>query len=44
MAYGFDIAAVVKAMLGNLLQVETPLILCPDSKFLYDCLMKLGTP
>ena len=43
MAHSFDIAAIVKATLGNLLQVETSLIFCTDSKSLYNYLVKLGT-
>lgn len=40
--HDFDISAIVKAMLGNLLQVEILLIFYINSKFLYNYLVKLG--
>ena len=45
MAYGFDIAAAVKATIQEILRLKAPLplVLCTDSKSLYDCLVKLGT-
>jgi len=44
LAYGFDIASVVKATLMKILKLRRiPLVMCIDSKSLYDCLVKLGT-
>jgi len=43
MAHGFDIGAAIKATVEQLLQIELPLVLCTDSRSLYDCLVKLGT-
>jgi hypothetical protein len=44
MAHGFDIGATIKSTLEKILQIETfSLLLCTDSKSLYDCLVKLGT-
>jgi hypothetical protein len=44
MAYGFDIEATIKSTLEQILRIKTlTLLLCTDSKSLYDCLVKLGT-
>jgi hypothetical protein len=43
MAHGFDIGASVKSTIDKVLGIELPLILCTDSKSLYECLVKLGT-
>ena len=44
MAHGFDTGAAIKATIEKILQLERlPLILCTDSKSLYNCLVKLGT-
>jgi hypothetical protein len=42
-AHGFDIGAVIKSTIEAIIQIKVPLILCTDSKSLYDCLVKLGT-
>jgi hypothetical protein len=43
MAHGFDMAASVKSTVDLILNIDLPLVLCTDSKSLYDCLVKLGT-
>ena len=43
MAHGFDIAGAIKATIDKILNINLPLVLCTDSKSLYDCLVKLGT-
>ena len=43
MAHGFDIGASVKSTIDRALRVNLPLVLCTDSKSLYECLVKLGT-
>jgi hypothetical protein len=44
LAHGFDIGAAIKSTIQRILQLEQlPLVLCTDSKSLYDCLVKLGT-
>lgn len=43
MAHGFNIQAVIKAILGMLLGFFILLIVCRNSKSLYNCLVKLGT-
>jgi hypothetical protein len=43
MAHSFDIGASIKDTLEQILQINLPLVLCTDSKSLYDCLVRLGT-
>lgn len=43
MTHGFDIGSVIKATLGKVLQAKIRLALYIDSKFPYNCLVKLGT-
>ena len=43
MAHGFDHGAVLKSTIEKILQMELPLVLCTDSKSLYECLVKLGS-
>lgn len=43
MAHGFDHGAVIKATIEKILQLKLPLVLCTDSKSLYECLVKLGS-
>ena len=43
MAHGFDMGASVKSTVDKVLQIDLPLVICTDSKSLYECLVKLGT-
>lgn len=43
LVHGFDIGAALKATIELALGKQIPLILCTDSKSVYDCLIKLGT-
>ena len=43
MVNGFDIGASIKSTLDEILDNQIPLVLCTDSKSLYDFLVKLGT-
>jgi hypothetical protein len=43
MAHGFNIAAAVKSTIDKMLSITIPLILCTDSKSLFDCLVRLST-
>jgi hypothetical protein len=43
MAHGFDHGAVIKATIEKILQTSLPLVLCTDSKSLYEYLVKLGS-
>ena len=43
MAYGFDIGAIIKLTIKQLLQIKFPFILYTDLKLLYKYLVKLGT-
>jgi hypothetical protein len=44
-SHGFDAAAAIKSTVTQLLHLPEPLplVICTDSKSLYDCLVKLGT-
>jgi hypothetical protein len=42
-AHGFNIGAVIKSTIKQLLQIKLPLVLYTDLKLLYECLIKLGT-
>ncbi len=43
MAHDFDIVTVLKTTTERILKIKLPLVLCTDSRSLYDCLVKLGT-
>lgn len=43
MVHGFDMGASIKATIEKILKIDLPLIVCTDSRSLYDCLVKLGT-
>jgi len=43
MAHGFDMGASVKSTVDKVLQIDLPLVICTDSKSLYECLVKLDT-
>ena len=43
MAHSFNIGAAIKSTIDKILQVNLPLVLCTDSKSLYNCLIWLGT-
>jgi hypothetical protein len=43
MTHGFDIGTAIKSTIDRILGINLPLVLCTDSKSLYDCLVKLGT-
>jgi hypothetical protein len=44
MVNGFDIGAAIKKTIENITKIDNlPLLLCTDSKSLYECLVKLGT-
>ena len=43
MTSGFDMASCLKATLEGILHTPIPLVVCTDSKSLFDCLVKLGT-
>jgi hypothetical protein len=43
MIYSFDIKVSIKATIDKALGIELPLIVCTDSKSLYECLVKLRT-
>jgi hypothetical protein len=43
MAHGFDMGAAVKSTVDRALEIDLPLVVCTDSKSLYECLVKLGT-
>jgi hypothetical protein len=41
--HGFNIRAVVKSIVNRALEMDLLLVVCIDSKSLYECLVKLGT-
>ena len=43
MAYRFNIKAVIKLTIDLVLNTTIPLVICTDSKSLYDCLVRLNT-
>ena len=42
-AYGFNIAAVIKSTIDKILFITIPLILCTDLKLLFNYLVRLST-
>jgi hypothetical protein len=43
MAHGFDMGISVKTTVERIMEIKLPLVVCTDSKSLYECLVKLGT-
>ena len=43
MAHGFNIRALIKSTIDKVLRIDLLLVLCTNSKLLYECLVKLGT-
>jgi hypothetical protein len=43
MAHGFNMGAAVKSTVDRALEMDLPLVVCTDSKSLYEYLVKLGT-
>lgn len=44
MSHGYDLGSVIiKATVGQILGRTIPLIVCTDSKSIYECMVKLGT-
>ena len=43
MAYSFNIAVAIKSIVDKVLQINLLLVLCTDSKLLYNCLVRLRT-
>lgn len=44
MIYGFDVGAKIKSTTEEIFDIRLlPMIVCTDSKSLYDCLVKLGS-
>jgi hypothetical protein len=43
MVHGFDIGASIKSTIEAVLHIQLPLVMCTDSKSLFECLVKLGT-
>lgn len=43
MAHGFDMGTAIKSTIDLVLNTTIPLVICTDSKSLYDCLVRLGT-
>lgn len=43
MAHGFDISMALKTTIDLILKATIPIVLCTDSKSLFDCLVRLGT-
>ena len=43
MTHAFDSASTIRSTIEQVLGKPVPLVMCTDSKSLYDCLVKLGT-
>src|ERR1700744_5805742 len=43
MVHGFDMGSVIKSTIEKILGINLPLVICTDSKSIYECLVKLGT-
>ena len=43
MAHGFNIGAAIKLTIDLVLNITIPLVICTNSKSLYNCLVRLST-